>query len=51
LAQVWDAASGSVAVVEGSTSENGAVSVPLALEPHESKFVVVGPLPSRIAAK
>ena len=50
-AQVWDAALGSVAVLKGATSENGAVSVPLVLEPHETKFIVVGPLPSGAAAR
>ena len=50
-AQLWDAALGSVAVLKGATSENGTVSVPLVLEPHETKFIVVGPLPSGAAAR
>ena len=42
-AQVWDAVSGRVETLVGATSENGAVRAPLALEPRESRFIVVGP--------
>jgi hypothetical protein len=47
--QIWDAVSGRVETLAGATSENGTVRVPLVLEPHESKFIVVGPPPSRTA--
>ena len=48
-AQTWDAVSGRIETLAGAISENGAARVPLVLEAHESKFILVGPPPSRTA--
>jgi len=50
-AQLWDAASGRIEALAGASSENGAVRVPLVLERYETKFIVVGPLPSVAATR
>jgi hypothetical protein len=41
-AQFWDAMSGRIGPVAGASSANGAVRVPLVLEPHGTVFIVVG---------
>jgi hypothetical protein len=41
--QVWDANSGSIALLTGATAEKDTVRFSLALKPYESKFVVIGP--------
>lgn len=45
-AQVWDAAKGCIETLSGASSENGFVRLPLVLEPYETKFIVIGPVPS-----
>ncbi len=42
-AQVWDAATGSIVPIAGAVAEGRAVRLPLTLDKHESKFVVLGP--------
>jgi hypothetical protein len=45
-AQLWDAASGRIEALAGAPAANGSLQVPLVFEPYESKFIVIGPLPS-----
>jgi hypothetical protein len=45
-AQVWDAMAGTVKAIDGTDSKDGFVTVPLELEPYESRFIVIGPMPS-----
>ena len=47
--QVWDAGAGTVHPMTGATVGSGAVTVPLSLEPFESKVIVLGPLPAGAA--
>jgi len=49
-AQAWDLGTGEIHPMSGATAENGSVRFPLVLEPYEAKLVVVGPLPSGVAA-
>jgi hypothetical protein len=49
-AQVWDLARGEIHAITGATAEGDAVRFPLVLGPYETKVVVVGPLPSGVAA-
>jgi hypothetical protein len=49
-AQTWDAASGRIETLAGAVSEKGTVQVPLVLDAHETKFILVGPPPPRTAA-
>ncbi|MGA2725175.1 MAG: glycosyl hydrolase [Bryobacteraceae bacterium] len=49
-AQVWDLGTGEIHPMSGATAESGSVRFPLVLEPYEAKLVVVGPLPSGVAA-
>ncbi len=44
--QVWDATSGAIHPLAGVPAADGSVAVPLTLEPQETRFVVVGPLPA-----
>ena len=44
--QVWDATSGTIHPLAGAAQADGTVAVPLTLEPQETRFVVVGPLPA-----
>ncbi|MDZ7261683.1 MAG: glycosyl hydrolase [candidate division KSB1 bacterium] len=43
--QIWDAMSGIIKPVPGASPENGAVRLPLVLEPYETKFIVIEALP------
>ena len=43
--QVWDATSGKIHPLPGAAKAVDGVAVPLTLEPHESRFIVIGPLP------
>jgi hypothetical protein len=47
--QLWDAGAGTVHPMTGATVGSGAVTVPLSLEPFESKVIVLGPLPAGAA--
>jgi hypothetical protein len=49
-AQVWDLGTGEVHAMTAATAENDSVRFPLVLGPYEAKVVVVGPLPSGVAA-
>jgi hypothetical protein len=49
-AQVWDLAAGEIHAISAATSEGDSVRFPLVLGPYEAKVVVVGPLPSGVAA-
>jgi hypothetical protein len=49
-AQVWDLATGEIHAISGATAENDSVRFPLVLGPYEAKMIVVGPLPSGVAA-
>jgi hypothetical protein len=49
-AQVWDLGTGEIHAMAAATAENGSVRFPLVLGPYEAKLVVVGPLPSGVAA-
>ena len=49
-AQVWDLGTGEIHPMAAATPENGSVRFPLVLGPYEAKLVVVGPLPSGVAA-
>ena len=44
--QVWDANSGAIHPLAGVAMAGGKVAVPLTLEPYETRFVVIGPLPA-----
>jgi hypothetical protein len=48
--QAWDLATGEIHPLDGATAENDSVLFPLVLGPYEAKVVVVGPLPSPVAA-
>ncbi|MGA2221039.1 MAG: glycosyl hydrolase [Verrucomicrobiia bacterium] len=50
-AQHWDAASGKIEPWAGATFANGKTTLPLDLGPWETKFIVVGPIPSGPAAR
>jgi len=49
-AQTWDLNTGEIHAISGATAEGDSVRFPLALGPYEAKVVVVGPLPSGVAA-
>src|SRR5271157_5612565 len=49
-AQVWDLGTGEIHAMAAATAESGSVRFPLVLGPYEAKLVVVGPLPSGVAA-
>jgi hypothetical protein len=49
-AQVWDLSTGEIHAMAAATAENDSVRFPLVLGPYETKVVVVGPLPSGLAA-
>jgi hypothetical protein len=49
-AQVWDLGTGEIHAMAAATAEGDAVRFPLVLGPYEAKLVVVGPLPSGVAA-
>jgi hypothetical protein len=49
-AQVWDLATGEIHPISGATAENDSVRFSLVLGPYEAKMIVVGPLPSGVAA-
>jgi len=49
-AQAWDLATGDIHPISGATAESDSVRFPLVLGPYETKLVVVGPLPSGVAA-
>ena len=44
--QIWDATNGQVETMDGVSSKNGFVNLPLVLEPYETKFIVIGPVKS-----
>jgi hypothetical protein len=44
--QVWDATSGTIHPLAGVAKADGSIAVPLTLAPHETRFVVIGPLPA-----
>lgn len=43
--QVWDATRGTIHPLAGVAKAVGSVAVPLSLQPHESRFLVIGALP------
>jgi hypothetical protein len=49
-AQVWDLGTGEIHPVSGAAAESDSVRFALTLGPYEAKVVVVGPLPSGVAA-
>jgi len=49
-AQVWDLATGEIHAMAAATAEGDSVRFPLVLGPYEAKLVVVGPLPTGVAA-
>jgi hypothetical protein len=49
-AQVWDLTTGEIHPISGATAEGDSVRFSLVLGPYETKVVVVGPLPSGVAA-
>jgi hypothetical protein len=49
-AQVWDLGTGEIHVISGAVAEGDSVRFALVLGPYEAKVVVVGPLPSGVAA-
>ena len=49
-AQVWDLATAEIHPISAATAEGDSVHFPLVLGPYEAKVVVVGPLPSGVAA-
>jgi hypothetical protein len=49
-AQVWDLSTGEIHPMSGATAEGDSVRFSLVLGPYEAKVVVVGPLPSGVAA-
>src|SRR5271157_4974009 len=49
-AQVWDLATAEIHPISAATAEGDSVRFPLVLGPYEAKVVVVGPLPSGVAA-
>jgi alpha-L-rhamnosidase len=49
-AQAWDLATGEIHPIAGALAESDSVHFPLVLGPYEAKVVVVGPLPSGVAA-
>ena len=49
-AQVWDLGTGEIHAISGVIAEGDTVRFTLALGPYEAKVVVVGPLPSGVAA-
>jgi hypothetical protein len=49
-AQVWDLGTGEIHPISGATAESDSVRFALVLGPYEAKVVVVGPLPSGVAA-
>jgi hypothetical protein len=49
-AQAWDLGTGEIHAMAAATAEGDSVRFPLVLGPYETKVVVVGPLPSGVAA-
>jgi hypothetical protein len=49
-AQVWDLGTGTIHPMAAATAQGDSVRFPLVLGPYETKVVVVGPLPSGVAA-
>jgi hypothetical protein len=49
-AQTWDLNTGEIHAISGATAEGDSVRFSLVLGPYEAKIVVVGPLPSGVAA-
>jgi hypothetical protein len=49
-AQVWDLGTGEIHPISGATADGDSVCFALMLGPYEAKVVVVGPLPSGVAA-
>src|ERR1019366_5668264 len=49
-AQVWDLGTGEIHPMAAATAEGDSVRFPLVLGPYEAKLVVLGPLPSGVAA-
>jgi len=49
-AQAWDLGTGEIHPISGATAEGDSMRIPLVLGPYEAKLVVVGPLPSGVAA-
>jgi hypothetical protein len=49
-AQVWDLGTGEIHAMAAAMAEGDSVRFPLVLGPYEAKVVVVGPLPSGVAA-
>ncbi len=49
-AQVWDLGTGEIRPIAGATAASDSVTVPLLLEPYETRVIVVGPVPAGIAA-
>jgi len=49
-AQVWDLGGGEIHAITGATAQGDSVRFPLVLGPYETRVVVVGSLPSGVAA-
>jgi hypothetical protein len=49
-AQTWDLNTGEIHAISGATAEGDSVRFSLVLGPYEAKVVVVGPIPSGVAA-
>jgi hypothetical protein len=49
-AQAWDLATGEIHPIAAATAESDSVRLPLVFGPYETKVIVVGPLPSGVAA-
>jgi hypothetical protein len=49
-AQTWDLSTGEIHPISAATAENDSVRFQLVLGPYEAKVIVVGPLPSGVAA-
>ena len=47
---MWDLTTGEIHPISGATAEGDSVRFSLVLGPYETKVVVVGPLPSGVAA-
>jgi len=45
-AQIWDAMTGEIEVLAGVSSDNGLVRLSLGLDPYQTKFIIVGVVPS-----
>jgi hypothetical protein len=47
-AQEWDAMTGKIGKIDGTSSDNGHITFTLNLKPYETKFIMVGKVPSKM---